>query len=65
MQYSIRNFLSSTLVPELCSYITAGSSCYIELTLVCITAFWAFPYKLTLILNYLDFAVKSAILTVI
>ena len=43
MQYSVRYLLCPSLVPELCSYISAGSSCHIELTLICVSAFRTFP----------------------
>ena len=52
-------------MPELCSDVSAGTSCNVELALVTVSAMRAFPYELSVILDDLDLAVVAAYLTVI
>ena len=65
MQYPFLNFLCSALIPELCSDVSAGTSCNVELALITVSAMRAFPYELSVILDDLDLAVVAAYLTVI
>ena len=65
MKHSLFNFLCSALIPELCSDVSAGTSCNVELALVTVSAMRAFPYELSVILDDLDLAVVAAYLTVI
>ena len=65
MKHSLFNFLCSALIPELCSDVSAGTSRNVELALVTVSAVWAFPYELSVILDDLDLAVIAAYLTVI
>ena len=65
MQYPFLNFLRSALIPELSSDISTGTSRNVELALVTVSAVWAFPYELSVILDDPDLAVVTAYLTVI
>ena len=64
MQHAILNFLCASLVPELCSNITAGSSGNAHLVLVAVAAVRALPDQLAvLVLFNLDLSVISANIT--
>ena len=66
MKHSLLNLLSSSLIPELCSDISASSSCDIHLILITVSAVRAFPYKLSVIISYnLNLTCVSTFLTVI
>ena len=65
MHNALSYLLCSSLVPELCSDITAGSSCYIELVLIIVAALGAYPYELVISLLDLDLSVISAYLAVV
>ncbi len=66
VQYPFLNFLSPALIPELSTYISAGTSCDIHLVLIAVSAFRAFPDKFAvLVLCNDDLPVKAADLTVI
>ena len=65
MQNSLLDLLRSSLIPELRSDISAGTSCNVELALVTVSAMRAFPYELSVILDDPDLAVVAAYLTVI
>lgn len=66
MQHSVADLLGTSLVPELCPDITAGSSCHEEGILVSVTTVRAFPYQLScLICHDLDLPVIAAGLAVI
>ena len=64
MQHAILNLLCTSLVPELCSNITAGSSGNAHLILVAVAAVRALPDQLAvLVLFNLDLSVISANIT--
>ena len=64
MKNSILNFACSSLVPILCSYVTAGPSGNVHLGLIAVLAVGALPNKLAVsILNDHDLTVISANLT--
>ena len=66
MQHPLLDFLSTSLIPELSTDITAGTASYIQLGLVGIAAVRAFPYQLTVLVSFdLDLSVIAAHLTVI
>ena len=65
VKHSFFDLLCSSLIPELCSDVSAGTSCNVELALVTVSAMRAFPYELSVILDDLDLAVVAAYLTVI
>ena len=66
MQYSFLNFLSSALVPELCTDVAACSPCDIHCILVCIATVRALPDELMMfIFNNLNFSVIAAFLAII
>ena len=65
VNYSISNFLSATLIPELSADKSAGTSCNIQFILVTITTVRAFPNELTVIFNNLNLAVVTTNLTII
>ena len=66
MHYSFFYFLSTSLIPELSTYITAGSSGNIHSVLICIAAVWALPHKLSMYIGYyLYFTVESAFAAII
>ena len=47
MKYTFLDLLCTSLIPELCSNITAGTACDTHLVLITVTAVWAFPDQLT------------------
>ena len=65
MHNSIFYLLSSSLIPELCTYITAGTPCNIELTLILVAAVRANPVKLGSLFLYLYLSVITALLAVV
>ena len=66
MHYSFFNFLCSSLIPELCSDISTGSSCYIHLCLILVTAVWTLPNQLAMFIAYdLYFSLITAALAII
>ena len=65
MQYSFLDLLGSALVPELRSYIAAGSSGDVHLVLILIAALRTGPDELSVRFPDFDFAVKSAYLAVV
>ena len=66
MEHSFLNFLSSTLVPILCSNIAAGSSCNVHLILIAVAALGAFPNELAVvILLNKNLAIKTAFLAIV
>ena len=66
MQNSLLDLLRSSLIPELRSDISAGTSCNIQCILVAVSAMWTLPYELSFLICYnLDLSVISTLLTVI
>ena len=65
MQHPVADFLGSSLVPELSSYISAGTPCHIHFALVGVSAARAAPDKLSAFFNNLNFAVPSAHLAIV
>ena len=66
MKNSLFNLLSSALIPELCSDVSAGSARYVHLVLITVSAVGAFPNELAVfVVNDLDLTVVSAYLAVI
>ena len=65
MQNPFFNFLRPSLIPELRSDVTAGSSCNIHCILVTISTGRAFPYQLAIILHDLNLSAISAFLAII
>ena len=65
MNNSVSDFLSTSLIPEIASNVTAGTPCNIHLTLVTVTTIWALPYQLAVIFNDFNLAVVAAALAVI
>ena len=66
MKHSLLNLLSSSLIPELCSDISASSSCNIHLILITVSAVRALPYKLSVIIcNNLNLPCVATFLTII
>ena len=64
MKYSVCYLLSSSLIPELCSYISTCSSCHMHTALLSISAVWTLPDKLTCFVFYnLYLAAISALFT--
>ena len=66
MQYSFFNFLCSALIPELCSYVSAGTAGNIHFILIGVAAVRTPPNKLSVVV-FLDFnfAVIAAHMAVI
>ena len=62
---AIFNFLRTTLVPELRTNISAGTTCNIHLILIAVSTMWAFPHQLAIILNNLDLAIIATHLAVV
>ena len=66
MQNSLLDLLRSSLIPELRSDISAGTSCNIQCILVAVSAMWTLPYELSFLICYnLNLSVISTFLTVI
>ena len=65
MQDTFFYFHGTALIPELSSYITTGTSCYIHFVLITVTAAWAFPNQLAVIFFYFDFSIPATHLAVI
>ena len=65
MKYSILNLLCTSLIPELGSDITAGTSCNEESVLVAVAAVRALPDELAVILDDLNLTVVAALLAII
>ena len=65
MHHALSYLLGSSLVPELCSDISAGSSCNIELVLIIVATVRAYPNELVVPLLDLDLSVVTADLAVI
>ena len=66
MQNSLLDLLRSSLIPELCSDISAGTSCNIQCILVAVSAMRTLPYELSFLICYdLNLSVISTFLTVI
>ena len=66
VHYPLADFLGPALVPELGADVAAGTSGYIHLILVTVSAVGAFPDQLfMLVLDNLNFSVISAYLAVI
>ena len=65
MKYSLFNFLSSTLIPELSADIAAGTTSHVHLALIGVAAVGTLPYQLPVLLDDLDFSVEAAHLTII
>ena len=66
MKNSFFDLLSSALIPELCSDVSAGSACYVHLVLIAVSAVGAFPDELAVfVVDNLDLTVVSAYLAVI
>ena len=61
MQYPVLNLLGPSLIPELRSDISAGSSRYKELILIPVATVRAFPYQLSgFVLDDLNLSVITA-----
>lgn len=66
MQNSLLDLLRSSLIPELRSDVSAGSSCNVHFVLVSIAAVRTFPDQLAILIgDDPDLAVIAAFLTVI
>ena len=66
MKHSFLDFLCTSLIPELCAYISACSSRNIHLILISVAAVWTLPDKLAvLICHNLYLPCISAFLTII
>ena len=65
MQHSVLDFLGATLVPELCSDVSAGTACNIHLALVSIAALGTGPDQLSVFFFNPDLTVKAAALAII
>lgn len=66
MQHSVFDFLRPTLVPELGSDVSAGTSCYEQLILVAVATVRAFPDQLAGVVGHdLDLTVVAAYLAVV
>ena len=63
MENSLLDLLGTSLIPELGSDISTGTSCNVHLVLVSVAAVRALPYQLAVcICNDLDLSVISAAL---
>ena len=65
VNYSVSNFLSASLIPEIASNVAAGAAGDIQLVLVTVTTIWALPHQLAIVLHDLDLAVIAAALAVV
>ena len=66
MKYSVLYFLGTSLIPELCSDISAGTSCHKEGVLVAVATVRTLPDQFAVIVcNYLDLSVLAALFTVV
>ena len=66
MKNSLLDFLGSSLIPELSSDISAGTSCNIQRILVPVATMRTFPHELSfLVCHNLDLSIKSTLLTII
>ena len=65
MNISMKNFICSTLIPELCADVSAGSARHVHLILIAVVAVGAFPNELAVFFHDSDLAVESAYLTVV
>ena len=62
MHHALFDLLRPSLIPELGSDIAAGSSCYIHLILITVSAVRAFPDQLAvLVVHDLDLSVITAV----
>ena len=66
MQYPLFYLLGASLIPELGSDISAGTSCHIHLILICVAAIGTFPDELAVgIRNNLNLSVIITLLSII
>ena len=67
MQYSLLDFLGTSLIPELGSDVTAGTASHAHLILIAVAAVRALPDELaaSLFIHNLDLPIVSALHTVI
>ena len=66
MENSLLDLLGTSLIPELSSDISTGTSCNVHLILVTVATVRALPDKLTVCIgNNLDLSVISAALAVV
>lgn len=64
VQYPVLYLLCTTLIPELGSYISAGTSCHKEVILISVTTVRTFPYKLAgLVCDDLHFPIVETFFT--
>ena len=61
MQYALLDFLRTSLIPELCSDISAGTARNAHLILVAVAAVRAFPDQFAIVIFHdLDFSIVTA-----
>ena len=65
VKYSFLYLLSTSLIPELRSDISAGAACNVHLILIPVMTLRALPDKLAVIRYYLYFSVIAAYLTIV
>ena len=66
MKDSVLDLLGTSLIPELCSDISAGTSCHKEGVLVAVATVRTLPDQFAVIVcNYLDLSVIAALFTVV
>ena len=66
MKHSFLDLLSSSLIPELCSDISTGTSRHIHFILIGVATIWTFPDQLSIVVGHdLDLPVIATLLTVI
>ena len=65
MENSLLDFLGTALIPELGSYVSACSSGYVHLVLICIAALRALPYQLAVFFYDFYFTVEAALLAIV
>ena len=65
MHDSVCDFMGTALIPELCSDVTAGSSCDMQFVFIGTSAFGTNPYQFSVLVGQFDFAAEPAISAVI
>ena len=65
MEHPFLDFLCASLIPVLCTDVTAGTACNIHLILVSVAAVGAFPDELAVFFADFDFTVVAALLAVV
>ena len=66
MHDPVLDFLGTSLIPELCANVAAGSASYRHFTLVSVPAVWALPYQFSRTILYdFNLPIISAVLTIV